>query len=207
MNQQLIEQYVAGKLGAAEAEAFEEYCLENPEFARQVEYEQRLRSGVSQLARGSTAEFVRAESNFRWPLAAAAGILVAVFGGWYAWTHAPASHAPVLAAASARSTHTASMRLAMVRGAEQVPALPAGTVHVEIAGLFERGADYDIALDRIEARREVVHIAQLERQQPASPVTLQLIVDSNLLAPGAYSLQVRKHGSTEEPLDFGFVKF
>ena len=42
MNQGQIEQYVAGHMGEAEALAFEEYCLANPEFARQVEYEQRL---------------------------------------------------------------------------------------------------------------------------------------------------------------------
>ena len=45
MNQEQIEQYVAGTLGEAEAEAFEEYCLANPEFARQVEFEQRLQGG------------------------------------------------------------------------------------------------------------------------------------------------------------------
>lgn len=208
MKQQTMELYVAGKLGAAEAEAFEEYCLENPEVARQVEYEQRLRSGVSQLARGSTAEFVRADHGLRWQLAAAAGVLVAVLGGLFAWTRMPDAHAPALAAAGGLdSHHTASMRLAMVRGAEQVPSLPDGTVKVEIVGLFERGSGYDIGLDRIEARRQVVRIATLEDQRPTSPVTLQMLIDSDLLVPGAYSLQVRKHASDEEPLDFGFVKF
>jgi hypothetical protein len=78
---------------------------------------------------------------------------------------------------------------------------------VEIVGLFERGAGYDVALDRIEARRQVVRVATLAAQRPTSPVTLRLLIDSDLLAPGAYSLQVRKHASDEEPLDFGFVKF
>ena len=47
--QQLIEQYVAGKLGEAEAEAFEVACLEDPELARQVEFEQRLKSGIDRM--------------------------------------------------------------------------------------------------------------------------------------------------------------
>ena len=45
MNQLLIEQYVAGRMGEAEAEAFEVRCLEDPDLARQVELEQRLKSG------------------------------------------------------------------------------------------------------------------------------------------------------------------
>jgi hypothetical protein len=33
VRQELIERYVAGQLGDAEAEAFEDYCVANPEFA------------------------------------------------------------------------------------------------------------------------------------------------------------------------------
>ena len=73
MNLQLIEQYVAGRLGEEESCAFEEYCLANPEFARQAEYEQRLKAGLAIVARGSTAEFVRSDSHqARWNFAAAA---------------------------------------------------------------------------------------------------------------------------------------
>ena len=50
MNQAHIEQYVAGRMGEAEACAFEDYCLANPEFARQVEYEQRLKAGLALVA-------------------------------------------------------------------------------------------------------------------------------------------------------------
>ena len=78
MNQEQIEHYVAGRMSEAEALVFEDYCLANPEFARQVEYEQRLKSGLAQVASGSTAEFVRSESPLRWSLAAAAGLLIAV---------------------------------------------------------------------------------------------------------------------------------
>ena len=69
MNQEKIEQYVAGRLGNEEAEAFEAYCVANPEFARQVEFEQRLRDGIREVAAGSTAEFVRANNPMRWKVA------------------------------------------------------------------------------------------------------------------------------------------
>ena len=61
MNQAQIEQYVQGRMSEAEARAFEEYCVAHPEFARQVEYEQRLKAGLAQVARGATAEFVRSD--------------------------------------------------------------------------------------------------------------------------------------------------
>ena len=60
MNQQLIEQYVAGKLSEAEAEAFEDSFVANRDLARLVELEQRLKDGLALVASGSTEEFVRA---------------------------------------------------------------------------------------------------------------------------------------------------
>ena len=54
MNQDQIEQYVSGRMGESDARVFEEYCVANPEFARQVEFEQRLKAGIVQASRGST---------------------------------------------------------------------------------------------------------------------------------------------------------
>ena len=85
MNQDQIEQYVAGKLGKDEAEAFEAYCVANPEFAKQVEFEQRLRDGIREVAAGSTAEFVRANNPMRWRVALAASLILAVAGGLFFW--------------------------------------------------------------------------------------------------------------------------
>ena len=85
MNQELTERYVAGRLEEAEAQAFEEYCLMNPEFAKQVEFEQRLKVGITQVASGSTAEFVRSNHPGRWPLALAAGVLLAIGAAFFVW--------------------------------------------------------------------------------------------------------------------------
>ena len=71
MNQQLVEQYVAGKMSEAQAEAFEDFFVANPEVARQVELEQRLKAGLALVASGSTEEFVRAENPWGWKLALA----------------------------------------------------------------------------------------------------------------------------------------
>ena len=208
MNQQQIEQYVAGKMSQAEAEAFEEYCLSNPEFAKQVEFEQRLKSGIAQVARGSTAEFVRSNHPVYWKFAAAAVVLVALSGVFFAWHTNPAHAQPLLAAVSSEQQYEgASLRLALVRGAEAAPALPAGLVRVEIVGLFDTGVHYSVSLERIDPKRTVDTMATLYGQHALSPMSLEVMIDGNQLSPGAYSLQVRKQSSDEEALDFGFVKF
>jgi len=208
MNQELIEQYVSGKMSQAQAEAFEEYCVANPEFARQVEFEQRLKAGLVLVASGSTAEFVRSNHSGRWILAAAASLLIALSAGFYAWRLAPGATRHIMAAASMNAQPDGpSMRLALVRGAENAPQLPGGMVRVEIVGLFDPGLQYSIALDRLERQKNVATVATLDSQQPTSPVTLEVMIDSDQLQTGAYSLRVRKQGSEEEALEFGFMKF
>lgn len=207
MNQHLIEQYVAGNLGEAEAEAFEVMCLDDPELARQVEFEQRLKAGIAQVARGSTAEFVRSASSTRWRLAAAASVLLFICAGVYLWHRLPGTHALVLAAVPSHVERSGpSMRLALVRGAQNMPQLPAGKVRVEIVGLFDPGYHYTVMLDRMRRQHDVANVATLYGQHATSPMTLEVMIDSDQLPPGTYSLRVRKQASDEEALDFSFVK-
>jgi hypothetical protein len=208
MNQESIEQYVAGKLGREEAEAFEAYCVANPEFARQVEFEQRLRDGIREVAMGSTAEFVR--SNNPWPMrmALAAGFVAAVAAGIVLWhrTGHVTSNTVLASVVTESHRNSPSMRLALVRGVDSPPQLPRGFVRVEIVGLFDLGFHYTVSLDRLEPQRSTETLATLYSQHPASPITLEVMVDSDKLQGGAYSLRVRKQGSDEEPLDFNFLK-
>jgi len=207
MNQQLIERYVAGKLNEAESDAFEEYCVANPEFAKQVELEQRLKIGLAQVARGSTSEFVRSVSSDRWKFALAAGVLAFVFAAAYLWQRMPDSQPQILVAIAGNSpAGTATMRLALVRGTQDVLVLPRGAVRVEIVGLFDPGFHYSVVLDRLRPGKDAETVAALYGQHPSSPVTLEVLLDSEQLASGNYSLRVVKQASHEEPLDFGFVK-
>ena len=210
MNQELIDQYVSGRMGEAEASAIEEYCLANPEFARQVEYEQRLKTGLALVARGSTAEFVRSnDHSLSWNFAAAAAILLAFFGMYFVWSHHSSNAMkPLMAAVTSDSQRSGpALRLALVRGNENAPELPDGSVRVEIVGLFDLGFHYSVALDRLEQNKKVDTVATLYSQHPTSPVTLEVMVESDQLRPGTYSLRVRKQASDEESLDFSFVKF
>jgi len=209
MKQSHIEQYLAGALSDADAAAFEEYCVANPEFARQVEFEQRLKAGIRHVGSGSSAEFVRSNHLARWKWAAAASILIAVASVFYVWQdHSRGAAQPVMAAVLTDVQRNGpTLRLALVRGAEATPSLAAGDVRIEIVGLFDPGYHYSVVLDRLEAKRKVDTVATLYGQHPTSPTTLEVMVDSDQLAPGSYSLSVRKQASDEEPLDFGFMKF
>jgi len=207
MNQAQIEQYVSGKLLGRDAEEFEAYCVANPEFAKQVEFEQRLRAGLAQVAKGSTAEFVRANAEPRWKLAAAASVVLALGAVSYTWWHQSNKLGrAVMAAVSTDAQRSGpSLRLAQVRGAESVPSLGSGVVRVEIVGLFDSGAAYNITLDRIEEQRART-LTTLYGQHPNSPVTLEFMLDAEDLPAGSYTLRVHKQSSDEEPLDFGLVK-
>ncbi len=209
MNPQQMEQYVQGRMSESEARAFEDYCVANPQFARQVELEQRLKSGMAQAARWPTAEFVRSERPMRGRMAAAiAGILLSVTTLFYVWhNYVPKPANVILSLVDTDPERNGdSVRLALVRGADGKPSLPAGLVRVEIAGLYDAGFLYSIALDRMDERKNIEAVATLYGVRPKSPVTLEVMLDGDQLAPGAYSLRVRKQTSVDEPLDIEFLR-
>lgn len=204
-----IEKYVSGRMGESEARAFEDYCLQHPEFARQVELEQRLKAGMIQVARGPTAEFVRSHQPLRWHMAAAiVGIVLSVGTLFYVWhRYVPARIHDILALVDSEAERRGdSVRFALVRGEDGKPSMPAGRVRVEIAGLYDSGYQYSIALDRMDERQNIETVATLYGVRPKSPVTLEVMLDGDQLAPGAYSLRVRRQTSADEPLDIEFLR-
>ncbi len=206
MNQDQIERYLAGRMAGEEAEAFEAYCVANPEFARRVEFEQRLRAGIREVGSGSSAEFVRSRNPRGAQLAIAASLVLVVGAAFLVWKHARPERHPLLGAVT-EVRHTGPvLRLALERGAHTVPRLPAGFVRIEIAGLFDTNAHYSISLERIERQKSVETLATVYGQHPASPTGLALVIDSDALRPGAYSLRLRRQASDEQPLDFEFRK-
>jgi hypothetical protein len=207
MNPALIEQYVSGKLGAKEAEEFEAYCVANPEFAKQVEFEQRLRAGIVEVAKSPTEEFVRSSRVSYWKFAAAASVLLAIGALAFTWWPPGGLKDHVLMAAVTTDAERGgpSLRLARVRGADDVPKLHPGVMRVEIVGLFDTSAHYSVTLDRIEPG-PAESLSALYRQHPSSPVTLEFMLDSGRLQAGSYALRVRKQSSDEESLDFDVVK-
>ena len=210
MNQEQIEQYVAGRMGEAEAQAFEEYCLANPEFARQVEYEQRLKAGIGAGCAAAPRRNSCAPTHpLRWSLAAAASVLialVAVLSIWNSGLHARGPTHP--GGGHGGSPHDGtSLRLALVRGSDSAPTLPPGWSASKSSACSTRQFITASRSTGCEPRSKIDTVATLNDQRPTSPVSLEVMIDSKQLRAGAYSLRVRKQASGEEALDFGFVKF
>lgn len=209
MNQLDIENYVAGRMSGSEARAFEDYCVAHPSFARQVELEQRLKAGVAQAARWPTEEFVRAPRPLRGRMAAAiVGIALSVTTLLYVWHNlVPSQARAVLALVSpADETVGEPVRLALVRGPDGKPSLPAGLVRLEIAGLYDPHSLYSIALDRVDEDKNIETVATVHGVRPESPLTLEVMLDGEQLARGAYSLRVSRQTSVDEPLDIEFLR-
>jgi hypothetical protein len=207
MDQERIRQYVAGTLTSEDVEAFEDYCVAHPQFARQVELEQRLKAGVAQVALGESAEFSRGGRSLRWRIAAATTIVLtlsAAFLVLHAWS--PASGPVMTAVKGTGSAAGSTLRLALVRGIDGTPTLPDGVVRVEIVGLFDADSHYSVALDRLAGQRDPKTLAALDSLQPSTPVTLEVLIDSRQLSAGNYALRVRKQSSIDDPLDFNFLK-
>jgi hypothetical protein len=68
--------YLANRLDAPRAEAFEEYCLRHPEFARRVELDLSLKTGLAQMLESDRKG--RARPGRRAMVAIAAGLVLAV---------------------------------------------------------------------------------------------------------------------------------
>ncbi len=183
--------------------------MAHPSFARQVELEQRLKAGMAQAARWPTGEFVRTPRPLRWRMAAAiAGIALSVTTLVYVWhNYVPAPARAVLALVNPADQAVGEpVRLALVRGPDGKPSLPAGLVRLEIAGLYDPGSLYSIALDRVDKDQNIETVATVYGVRPKSPVTLEVMLDGEQLTRGAYSLRVSRQTSVDEPLDIEFLR-
>jgi hypothetical protein len=73
-----VSAYLANRLTEVEAQAFEQYCLEHPNFARDVERELQLKVGIRRLHHpASLATKMYAKKRSYWPIALAASMILA----------------------------------------------------------------------------------------------------------------------------------
>jgi hypothetical protein len=74
----VVADYLANRLSETEAQAFELYCLEHPDFARDVEHELALKTGMSEAHQSPAPVSVPTHKRHypRWRLALAASVAV-----------------------------------------------------------------------------------------------------------------------------------
>src|SRR5277367_2898948 len=123
-----VADYLANRLSEAEAQAFELYCLSHPDFARHVEREIALKTGVRQAQELFAASNVPLQnrSHNRWPLALAASIAVFISAAVvYQFSMRPhpglvAFRSPTELTEELRHAAVSEVRLVRVRGADSV---------------------------------------------------------------------------------------
>jgi hypothetical protein len=147
-----VSAYLANRLNESQAQAFEQYCLEHPNFARDVERELQLKVGLQQLNQPAkvTAIIPRTSRQTWWPVALAASVAIAAL---VFFEFRPAS-APAFTVfrsltdlpANLQQVPVTSIGLMQLRGDGAVPSVtsPVNGV-VELRFLADPGLDYAIA--------------------------------------------------------------
>jgi hypothetical protein len=128
----VVADYLANRLSEAEAQAFELYCLNHPEFARHVEREVALKAGIRQVqAAGSEGAKVSALPSPKrkyagWPLALAASVVI-VISAVVVYQYSSKSPSGLVAFTSVsdlpeklRHAAVSQIRLARMRGSDTV---------------------------------------------------------------------------------------
>ena len=146
-----ISAYLANRLNENQAQAFEQYCLEHPNFARDVERELQLKVGLRQLNQPAkvAATIPWPSQRTWWPAALAASVTIVAL---VFLEFRPAS-APVFTAFRSLTDLPANLRYASVTGIGLMQlrgdsALASVTAPVdgviELRFLVEPGLDYSI---------------------------------------------------------------
>jgi hypothetical protein len=128
----VVAAYLANRLSDAEAQAFELYCLDHPEFAQDVEREVALKAGMRQaLAAGAEGARVLALPSPKrgyagWPLALAASVVI-VISAVVVYQYSSKSPSGLVAFTSVsdlpeklRRAAVSQVRLARMRGSETI---------------------------------------------------------------------------------------
>jgi hypothetical protein len=203
----LVADYLANRLGEAEAQAFEHYCLEHPDFARHVERELALKTGLRQ-AHQSVAEVsvpTHRRRYGRWPLALAASVAVlasAVLVIQYSKDKQP----PLLAFTSTvdipdqlRRSAISQVRLVRMRGndtAMQVFASANGMVEFQLLpGLSSKSGGYSLQVSAESGPSTKPLI--IRNLRPSDNGFLQLYVPASQMIGRTWLISVAEGG------DFG----
>jgi hypothetical protein len=202
-----VADYLANRLSESEAQAFEHYCLEHPDFARNVERELALKTGLRQ-AHPSDAQVgvpTHKRRYLRWPLALAASVSVlasAVLVIQYSKDKQP----PLLAFTSTvdipdqlRRSSVSQVGLVRMRGNDavtQVSVSANGLVEIQLLpDLSSKSGGYSLQI-AAESGSSTKPLT-VEHLRPADNGYLQLYVPSNQMIGRTWLISVAEDG------DFG----
>jgi hypothetical protein len=200
----VVADYLANRLSEAEAQSFEHYCLEHPEFAREVERELALKTGLRR-AHQSVAQVIvptHKRRYGRWSLAFAACIAV-LASTVLIIQHVTDKQRSLVAFASTvdipdqlRRSAVSQVRLVRVRGndvATQVSASAGGIVEIELLpGLNSKSGGYSIQISA-ESPSSTKRLT-IRNLRPAADGYLKLYVPADQIIGRTWLISVAQDG-------------
>jgi hypothetical protein len=200
----VIADYLANRLSEAQAQEFEHYCLQHPDFARDVERELALKTGLRQAHRSVAQVSVPTHKRRygRWPLALAAS--VAVLASAVVLIQYSTDKQPSLVAFTStadipdhlRSSAVSQVRLVRVRGnggATQASAPANGVVEIRLLpDLNSKSGDYSIQISA-ESPSSTRPLT-IRNLRPASDGYLQLYVPASQMIGRTWLISAAEDG-------------
>jgi hypothetical protein len=198
----LASRYLAGQLGPAELQAYEQHLLENPDAVKELEATARMKVGLASLRdSGQLEALLRTPTRLRWqwPALAAAAALVVIAVGL--WRGGDVPRATTLAATATELIDRSGQRLAagssyaLLRtrssAYDAVMELPPQPRAIELRVRPEVPASaYGVALSRIQPDGSVSQIGNVRELRTESDGFVRLYVDSSRLEAGPYLLVI-----------------
>ena len=203
----VVADYLANRLSETEAQVFELYCLQHPDFARDVERELALRTGMRQAHQSVAPVSVptRKRRYARWPLALAASVVVlasAVLSIQYVMNKQPslvAFTSTVDVPEQLKRSAVSQVWLVRVRGksaATQVSAPVDGVVEIRLLpDKDSKSGDYSVQISA-ESPSSTKPLT-VRHLSPASDSYLQLYVPAKQMIGRTWLISVAEGG------DFG----
>jgi hypothetical protein len=204
----VVADYLANRLSETEAQAFELYCLEHPDFARDVERELALKTGMRE-ADQSPAQIsapTRRRRYGRWRLALAASIVVFASAVWiiqYAMDKRPALVAFTSTTdvpEQLRRSAISQVWLVRVRGksaATQVSAPADGVVEIRLLpGMDSKSGDYSVEISG-ESPSSTKPLT-VKNLKPATDGYLQLYVPAKQMIGRTWLISVAEGSDFEK---------
>ena len=205
-DENVVADYLAHRLSDSQAQTFELYCLEHPAFARQVEQELALKTGMGQMPEGSDRPHALPDHRGmgRWPLALAASVLILISAG-LVFKYSARQQPQLVAFRSAadltdqlKHAAVSEVRLARVRGQGTVThvSVPTdGIVEIRVLPDFasETGYSIKIAADATGSTQSLI----VRDLKPTGDGFLQIYVPAAPLIGRTWLLSVGEGAGTE----------
>jgi hypothetical protein len=208
-SERVVADYVANRLSEAEAQAFELYCLDHPDFAQHVEREVALKAGMRQAKGAENAKVSAVPSPKRrylsWPLALAASVVI-IISAVVVYQYSSKSPPGLVAFKSLnevtnqlRHAAVSEIRLVRVRGADSVTRVSVPTEGlVDIRLLPDVPSNSGVYSIRIAAEPPLSISALVVRDlKPDANGYLQLYVAAAPLVGHSWLISAGEGGSVE----------